>query len=96
MTGGAIRHREVPHRGPCLALKPSSLDGRPGERRFKVSGKGRKERFMPIEASLEALIDTYLTSRQTRFPDQPTGASASSWDRVGVRSSSTRTNGVWP
>jgi integrase/recombinase XerD len=56
-----------------LALKLGSLDGRPGERRFKVSGKGRKERFVPIEAPLEALIDTYLVSRRTRFPDQPAG-----------------------
>ena len=59
-----------------LALQLGSLDGRPGERRFKVQGKGRKERFVPIEAPLEALIDIYLASRRIRFPDQPVGPAA--------------------
>jgi len=36
--------------GERLSLNLGSIDGRPGERRLKVVGKGCKERFVPIEA----------------------------------------------
>jgi integrase/recombinase XerD len=56
-----------------LGLRLGSLDGRLGERRFEVTGKGRKERFIPIEAPLEAVLDGYLRSRRLRFPAERTG-----------------------
>jgi len=34
--------------GELLSLDLGSIDGRPGGRRLKVIGKGRKERFVPI------------------------------------------------
>lgn len=51
-----------------IGLTLGSLDGRPGERRFKVLGKGRKERFVPVEAPLEAVLERYLETRRARFP----------------------------
>jgi integrase/recombinase XerD len=47
-----------------LSLDLASIDGREGERRLKVTGKGSKVRFVPIEASLEAIIDHYLSTRK--------------------------------
>ena len=51
-----------------LGLDSGSLDGRKGERRARVLGKGSKVRFVPLEAPLEALLATYLGSRKARFP----------------------------
>jgi integrase/recombinase XerD len=51
-----------------LGLDIGSFDGRKGERRLRVVGKGSKVRFVPIEAPLEALISAYLASRKARFP----------------------------
>jgi integrase/recombinase XerD len=51
-----------------LTLNLGSIDGRAGERRLKVVGKGNKERFLPIEEPLERIIDRYLESRRHRFP----------------------------
>jgi hypothetical protein len=53
-----------------LTLNLGSVDGRPGERRLKVVGKGNKERFLPIEEPLERIIDRYLESRRHRFPKE--------------------------
>ena len=50
-----------------LGLDVGSLDGRAGERRLRVLGKGSKVRFVPIEAPLEALVSAYLESRKARF-----------------------------
>ncbi len=36
---------------------------------IRVKGKGGKERSVPIEAALLAVVDTYLDTRATRFPD---------------------------
>ena len=38
-----------------------------------VKGKGGKQRSVPIEAELLAVIETYLESRATRFPGSPKG-----------------------
>jgi integrase/recombinase XerD len=46
-----------------LGLDLGSVDGREGERRLKVTGKGSKVRFVPIERPLEAVIDHYMSSR---------------------------------
>jgi integrase/recombinase XerC len=53
-----------------LELRLDSLAGRPGERRLHVIGKGGRARSAPIEPPLEAVLDTYLTSRRARFPGQ--------------------------
>ena len=47
-----------------LSLDLGSIDGREGERRLKVTGKGSKVRFVPIEASLELVINHYLSTRK--------------------------------
>ncbi len=60
-----------------LSLNLGSIDGRPGERRLKVVGKGNKERFLPIEEPLERILDRYLETRRERFPKErhsPTAA----------------------
>lgn len=51
-----------------LELRLRSVDGPPGERVIGVRGKGNKERTVPIEPEVEAVITAYLESRQRRFP----------------------------
>lgn len=51
-----------------LDLTLGSFDGPPGERVMGVRGKGRKERTVPIEPEVEAIIAAYLESRRRRFP----------------------------
>lgn len=53
-----------------LSLDLVSLVGRPGERRIHVLGKGGRSRSVPVEDSLEAVLDTYLVSRRARFPGE--------------------------
>lgn len=50
-----------------LALRVDSLSGRAGERRIRVVGKGGRVRSLPIESPLEALVEEYLRTRETRF-----------------------------
>ncbi|WP_406069717.1 tyrosine-type recombinase/integrase [Micromonospora sp. NBC_01638] len=50
-----------------LALRVSSLAGRPGERRVEVAGKGGRPRVVPIEADLDRVLMDYLDSRARRF-----------------------------
>ena len=52
-----------------LGLDLGSIDGREGERRLKVTGKGSKVRFVPIEAPLEAVINHYLSTRKAHNPN---------------------------
>jgi integrase/recombinase XerD len=69
-----------------LGLDVGSLDGREGERRLRVVGKGSKVRFVPIEAPLEALVSAYLASRKSRFPSEKLGPSSPLFvDRRGER-----------
>lgn len=56
-----------------LDLKVGSIDGRPGERFMKVRGKGEKERTIPIEPELDAVIDEYLRSRVKRLAGREPG-----------------------
>jgi site-specific recombinase XerD len=51
-----------------LALDVGGIDGREGERRIRVVGKGRKERTVPIDEPLQRIIDRYMDSRRQRFP----------------------------
>ncbi|GAA3515733.1 tyrosine-type recombinase/integrase [Actinocatenispora rupis] len=50
-----------------LALRVSSVVGRPGERRLSVRGKGDRFRSVPVEESLFAVVEAYLSSRRGRF-----------------------------
>ncbi|MEH0939004.1 tyrosine-type recombinase/integrase [Micromonospora psammae] len=50
-----------------LALRVSSLSGRPGERRVDVAGKGGRPRVVPVEPELDAVLLAYLDSRGRRF-----------------------------
>jgi integrase/recombinase XerD len=78
LTG--LRHSEL------IALNVGSIDGRAGERRIKVMGKGRKERTVPIEDPLERVIDAYLDTRRERFPGVKLGPRAPLFvDRRGDR-----------
>jgi integrase/recombinase XerD len=51
-----------------LNLDLGSIDGREGERRLKVIGKGSKVRIVPIEAPLELVITHYLSTRKAHDP----------------------------
>ena len=43
-----------------------SITGPTGSRRLQVTGKGKKDRAVPIEPSLEVVVDRYLESRRER------------------------------
>ncbi len=51
-----------------LDLTVRSIDGPSGERVIGVRGKGNKERTVPLEPEVEAVIERYLGSRARRFP----------------------------
>ncbi len=51
-----------------LSLTLRSLDGPPGERVIGVRGKGNKERTVPLEPEVEAILASYFETRQRRFP----------------------------
>jgi site-specific recombinase XerD len=69
-----------------LALNVGSIDGRAGERRIKVIGKGRKERTVPIEDALARIINGYLETRRERFAGVKLGPRAPLFvDRKGDR-----------
>ncbi len=59
-------------------LTVGDVAGPPGERRLLVTGKGDRQRNVPIEPSLEAVIGAYQASRLRRFPTRrgrlPAGA----------------------
>ena len=50
----------------AIGLNLDSITGPPGARRLQVTGKGNKDRAIPIEPALEALLDRYLESRIER------------------------------
>jgi integrase/recombinase XerC len=56
-----------------LELTVGSLDGREGERFVKVRGKGDKERTIPVEPELDAVVADYLRSRALRFAGRAAG-----------------------
>ncbi len=50
-----------------LELRLRSIDGPPGERVIGVRGKGNKERTVPLEPEVEAILARYLETRQQRM-----------------------------
>jgi integrase/recombinase XerD len=69
-----------------LTLNLGAIDGRAGERRIKVMGKGRKERTVPIEEPLQQILTGYLSTRGERFPGVKLGPRAPLFvDRKGDR-----------
>jgi site-specific recombinase XerD len=50
----------------AIALNLDSIMGPIGTRRLQVTGKGKKDRAIPVEPALEALLDRYLESRVER------------------------------
>ncbi len=59
-----------------LSLSMRSVDGPPDDRVIGVRGKGNKERTVPLEPEVEAILSTYLESRLTRFPGRIGSADA--------------------
>lgn len=59
-----------------LALRVSSLAGRPGERRLAVAGKGGRFRYVPVEEPLQVLLSAYLSSRRARLGARSVSGSA--------------------
>jgi site-specific recombinase XerD len=43
-----------------------SITGPSGARRLQVTGKGKKERMIPLQPGLESVLERYLHSRQER------------------------------
>ena len=69
-----------------IGLNLGAIDGRAGERRIKVVGKGRKERTVPIEEPLHEILGNYLETRTQRFPGVKLGPKAPLFvDRRGDR-----------
>ena len=50
----------------AIGLNLDSITGPSGARRLQVTGKGNKDRAIPIEPALEALLDRYVASRTER------------------------------
>ncbi|GAB3292859.1 tyrosine-type recombinase/integrase [Parasphingorhabdus pacifica] len=59
-----------------LELRVSSLAGRRGDRRLHVTGKGGRNRSVPIEGVLDDLVESYLRSRRSRFGERLPGSDA--------------------
>ncbi len=59
-----------------LELRVASLAGRAGDRRLQVTGKGGKNRSIPIEGALDEVVESYLRSRRARFGDRLPGSEA--------------------
>lgn len=59
-----------------LKLTVGSLVGRSGDRRIQVRGKGGRNRSIPIEGSLDEVIEAYLESRRARFGSRLPGEDA--------------------
>jgi integrase/recombinase XerD len=54
----------------AVSLNLDSITGPPGARRLQLTGKGRKDRAIPVQPGLESVIDRYLATRVERHgPD---------------------------
>jgi site-specific recombinase XerD len=52
----------------AVGLDMGSLSGEPGARRLEVKGKGGKARPIPIDPTLDHLLEVYQQERAARFP----------------------------
>ncbi len=52
----------------AVSLDVGSLAGEPGARRLEVVGKGGKARPIPIDPTLEEVLESYQAQRSRRFP----------------------------
>ncbi len=57
-----------------LTLQIGSVTGAAGERRIHVVGKGGNSRSVPIEDTLDDVINRYLTTRRARLPSRRLGS----------------------
>ncbi len=55
--------------GEAVTLGMASIAGAPGARRLEVIGKGDKPRTIPIDPTLEQVLDAYQATRAARFPE---------------------------
>lgn len=53
-----------------LALTVGSVSGRSGDRRLQVRGKSGKNRSVPIDDTLDRVLQDYLRSRRARFGER--------------------------
>jgi site-specific recombinase XerD len=53
----------------AITLRLDSISGPAGAQRLQVTGKGKKDRWIPIAPGLEAVIERYLKTRQARHGD---------------------------
>jgi integrase/recombinase XerC len=50
----------------AVSLNLNSITGPVGSRRLQVTGKGKKDRAIPLQPGLESILDRYLTTREER------------------------------
>lgn len=62
----------------AVSLNLDSITGPRGARRLQVTGKGKKDRAIPLQPGLESILDRYLATREDRHGpgalDDPTAA----------------------
>jgi site-specific recombinase XerD len=54
----------------AAGLSMGALAGSRGDRRMEVKGKGGKVRPVPVDPTLDVVLDEYLTERKRRFPKE--------------------------
>ena len=52
-----------------IALNLDSITGAAGARRLQVTGKGKRDRTIPIQPALEQILDAYQDTRRERHSD---------------------------
>ncbi|HEY5196473.1 MAG TPA: tyrosine-type recombinase/integrase, partial [Solirubrobacteraceae bacterium] len=50
----------------AVSLNLDSITGPAGARRLQVTGKGKKDRALPVQPGLESILDRYLATREER------------------------------
>ncbi|MGI8803097.1 MAG: tyrosine-type recombinase/integrase [Solirubrobacteraceae bacterium] len=61
----------------AVSLNLDSITGPAGARRLQLTGKGRKDRAIPVQQGLESVIDRYLETRVARHGAEALGDPAS-------------------
>jgi site-specific recombinase XerD len=60
----------------AVSLNLDSITGPPGARRLQVTGKGKKDRAIPLQPGLESILDRYLETRGERLGSEALDDSA--------------------